>query len=342
MFFIAFFLKYFNGNSQDSKIKFGMYLDTYYSFDVSKPTTNRLYVTQYDRHNEFNLGHALVTGSYTGVKTRANLGLQIGTYPANNYAAEPEKLYQLIHEAYAGYQLFENGWLDVGVFGGHFGYESALAMDRELYSPAFATEYTPYYQSGVRYSHDLSTRTQFRVVLLNGWQNIAETNDAKSFGIGIDHQLSERVSVSYGNYYGNESTLKGEEIMRFHNNLIINTQPTEKFSLIGVADFTTQSNSLSDALFLTIISNYQFSENWSTAARYEFVQDNGEILISSLTGDFEMNIFTLAINHNASKNAALKFEGKYYQGNQNNFEGENGVGKTNFVFNAGIIIRMSE
>ncbi len=341
IFFSALFLKFFNSHSQESKIKFGAYVDAYYVYDISKPFNNsRQYVTQYDRHNEFNISHAILSGTFEDEKIRANLGLHTGSYPINNYSAEPNTLYQAIYEANAGYKISENGWLDVGIFGGHFGYESALAIDRELYSPALATEYTPYYQTGVRYTHDISASTQFRVVVLNGWQNIAETNEHKSVGIAIDHSFTEKFSLSYGNYYGNESIASSTDNFRFHNNLLVKVEPSNNLALIGVVDYTTESNANSDALFLTAIGKYDFSEKWTLAGRYEYVSDKDEILIESITDQFEVQVISLSMNYSATENASLKVESKLYRGSEKIFSGTEGIGDTNFIINAGIMIRV--
>lgn len=336
------FLKYFNAEAQESKIKFGAYLDSYYSYDFSKPLSNRLYVTQYDRHNEFNLNHAILSAAYEGEKIRANLGVHIGTYPANNYSAEPEKFYQNIYEAYAGYQVTDKSWLDIGVFGGHFGYESALGLDRELYSPALATEYTPYYQSGARYTYEFSENTQLRAVVLNGWQNIGETNAHKSFGLAIDHQLSDQLMISYGNYYGNESTTD-EDVMRLHNNFLVSAELTDGLSLTGVLDYTIQDQPGGDdinALFLTFIGSYQLADQWSAAGRYEYVSDEDGILITGITGSFKVNVYSLALSHYATENAAIKLEGKIYDGPERNFQGEEGVGPGLMTVNLGIMVRI--
>lgn len=344
IFIWVFFLKYLNSEAQESKIKFGAYMDTYYSFDFSKPLANRLYVTQHDQHNEFNLNHAFIKASYEEQKVRASLALQTGTYPANNYGAEPEKLYQTIYEAYAGYQVTKKSWLDIGVFGGHFGYESALSLDRELYSPALATEYTPYYQSGARYTYELSEQTQLRAVVLNGWQNIGETNNQKSVGIAIDHTFGSLLSIGYGNYYGNESTVTDQDQMRLHNNLVVKVSPNEDLALVGILDYTLQDSPPSDdqisTIFLTFISQYQLTDQWSAAARYEYVKDRDGLLINGITGQFEVNVVSVSLNYYPTENAAIKLEGKTYKGPDNNFQGEEGVGAGSLVVSGGLAIRI--
>ncbi|RED99775.1 outer membrane beta-barrel protein [Marinoscillum furvescens] len=338
------FLKFYNVNGQDSEMKFGFYLDTYYAYDFSKPTENqRLYVTQHDQHNAFQLNHGIIKGAYDGERVRGSLALQTGTYPANNYSAEPDKLYQMIYEGYAGVKVGKKGWVDVGIFGGHFGYESALAMDRALYSPALATEYTPYYQSGVRYTQPLSENTEIRAVVLNGWQNIGETNNNKAVGLAIDHRFGEQFMVSYGNYYGKEND-GDSAVNRFHNNFLIELAPVNKLKIVAIADYTRQEvPNASDhhtTTFLTGIISYEVIDRWSLAGRYEYVVDQNALLLPAHVGEFIMNIASLTVSHQLNDAANFKLEGKLYRGPYDNFVGENGVGDATIVVSTGLMIKL--
>ncbi|HCX22193.1 MAG: hypothetical protein CMB80_22680 [Flammeovirgaceae bacterium] len=352
IFILGLFLKYFNSQAQDSQMKFGAYLDSYFAFDFNNPTNNsRPYVTQYARHNEFNINHAWLKAQYDSEKIRGSIALQTGTYPQYNYAAEPA-FGQMIYEAYAGYKLTKNGWLDIGIFGGHFGYESALSIDRELLSPALATEYTPYYQTGIKYTHDFSDKTQFRAVVVNGWQNIRETNDAKSIGVALDHQFNDLIFISYGNYYGVDLSAGGD-VWRFHNNAIIQITPSEELSFTGIVDFTLQENAayISDedkkhtASFYTLISSYQFAEKWSVNGRYERVIDQDQVLIVVPVTNFivpengfDQHIISLSLNFNLTENASMKFEPKWYLGPGAYTANSEGA----FVFQAGFAMRIGQ
>ena len=173
-----------SGYSQESNFDVSAYLDFYYAYDFYDPAAKqRQYVTQAARHNEFNLNLGFIQTEYASDNLRGNLAIQIGTYPTANYGGEPNAFAQLIQNASVGVRLGEKTWIDAGVMGGHFGYEGLISMDNELYTQALATEYTPYYQTGVQLSSELSDKLNFRAVVINGWQNIYETNNGKSFGI---------------------------------------------------------------------------------------------------------------------------------------------------------------
>jgi hypothetical protein len=329
--------------AQDSPITFSAYLDTYYSYDFSNSLNNqRLYVTQYDRHNEFNINHAWLKANYNKGKVRSELALQVGSYPINNYGAEPDPFYRMIYSAYVGYQVTEKSWVDVGIMGGHFGYESALALDRELLSPALATEYTPYYQTGLKYTWAVTPNTEIRAVVLNGWQNIVETNNKKSVGLAVDQTIGEKLFLSYGNYYGNERSAAGPDLMRFHNNFIVQYKPQEKLALTGIFDVTNQDSvgTAKNAYFLTGIVSYRLRDEFRVAGRYEYVKDSDRLLINSISPPFDMHVLSVAFDFRPQDNVSFKFEPKLYTGNRRNFQGRDGFGASSLVLNAGFALRL--
>lgn len=350
LFLLILFSEFHCAQAQDAKVNFSAYLDSYYAYDFSRPTSHqRFYITQYDRHNEFNINHAWIKGAYQSEKLRASLALQTGTYVTNNYGAEPEKLYQMIYEAYSGYRITPKSWLDIGVFSGHFGYESALALERELYSPALSTEYTPYYQTGIRYTYNITDQTTFRAVIVNGWQNIGETNDGKSGGLAVDHQANDRIFLSYGNYLGVDQGRVSDQVGRFHQNLITKFQPTSRTLIVLSLDYTYQSDFGDDsantqdegeAFFLTLITKYAFSDHWSLAMRYEYVRDRDEILIDGIADQFDLHVVSTSVNFQPLPNAVFKLEPKLYAGQGDHFFGEKGIGTGAIALNAGFAVRI--
>ena len=333
--FSALFIAAFYSKAQDS-LSFSFYLDTYYTYDFSNPNNNqRQYVTQVARHNEFNFNLALLKTSYQNDHLRANLALQAGTYPLINYA-EPTVLGQILHEANVGVRIGENSWIDAGIMGGHFGYESALSLNNELYSQAFATEYTPYYQTGVQFSTQFSEEVIFRAVVINGWQNIYETNDAKAAGIALDYLLDENFTFGYGNFFGREPS-GTEDALRIHNNVYASYQQ-DGLSATAVLDLTLQEdgNSYENVLFITLIGEYSLRESLSVSGRYEYVQDETNILIG--TQPFQTHILSTSLNYFIRKNIAFRAEGKLYFGNEPIWNVDNGSNYNNQALTTGLTI----
>jgi hypothetical protein len=342
--FMVFGLK---GQETETHFTFSGYMDVYYAYDFNEPADGqKQYVTQTARHNEFNLNMGLLKASYDDGKLRANFGLHTGTYPSTNYAAEPV-LAQLIHEANFGIRLGENTWIDMGIMGGHFGYENVLSIDNEMYTHALVTEYTPYYQTGIQLTHELTHKLIFRATVINGWQNIFETNDAKSVGIDIDYWINDNLLVSYGNYFGNEGD--GGEVIgrkyRFHNNLHASYTAGKLVSTI-IFDITRQElinveDEIGQVIFVTWINGYSITDHWKAGLRYEYVADEDEILFSTLAPGFQTHIITGGINYYPKPNAAIRAELKSYWGEEDIWTSGNEISSSNLMINLGMSLKVN-
>jgi hypothetical protein len=201
------------------RVTFGGFVDTYYAYDAGRPVTldrsfagGGTFTTQPARHNEFNINLAYVEAALAGPRLRGRLALQAGTSVQSNYAAEPTRgaisgpsLARHIQEAYAGYAVTPSLWVDGGVFYSHMGMESWASKDNPTYTRSLTAEYSPYYSSGVRAVWQASPRLAAHLHLVNGWQNISETNTDKGVGIRLDWAATPAATVSYYNFLNNES-----------------------------------------------------------------------------------------------------------------------------------------
>jgi hypothetical protein len=268
-----------NGQQDSSVLTITGFIDAYYYYNFNDPIDNRIpYATQPVNHNEFNINLALLGANYTSDRIRGNLALQVGTYPDVNYDAEPAEIAKIIHEANAGVRIAKDTWLDFGVMAGNLGYEPTLSIDRELYSSAFNTEYTPYYQMAVSLSHQFNEKLTAQVFVSNGWQNIYETNSGKAFAISLNYNVSERWNLYYSNYFGNNGTDSDKKYL-IYNHLNSSFQVSDRFKLAASLDLGVQEEFDSEdegfIFFGMIIADYQFSDHFGIAGRYEYVKDDG-------------------------------------------------------------------
>ena len=327
-------------------IKVSAYLDSYYAYDFSEPITkDRPYVTQAVRHNEFNINWAFVKAEYESEQVRASVGLQTGTYVQSNYAAEPNDLTRMLYDTYAGYKLGEGVWLDVGVFGGLTGYESPLSIENEVYTRALATEFTPYYQTGARLTAELSEKVTLTGVLLNGWQIIQETNDAKSYGFNLNFAISEQWEVNYGNLLGNEGTAATGSKYRIYNHFYVKHSPSDKFHVMLSLDHgmqeTWDSDESANFFFATVIAGWQVSEKVDLGFRYEYVSDDHEILIGTANNlGFNNQIGSISVNFRPVSNIALRSELRVAGGEDLLYEGEEGLYKGTSQFIVGMAVKL--
>ncbi len=69
------------------------------------------------------------------------------------------------------------------------GMESWISRDNPTYTRSLVAEYSPYYQSGVKFTWAPSSRITAQLDVVNGWQNISENNSGKGAGL---HQCASR------------------------------------------------------------------------------------------------------------------------------------------------------
>lgn len=195
------------------KITLGAFVDAYYAYDAGDPLTfDRSYTTQAARANEFNINLAHVEAVMSGARLRGRLALQAGTSVQTNYAGEPANgavsgpsLARHLQEAYVGYKVNDRLWVDAGIFFSNMGAEGWLPSDNLTYTRSLVADFSPYYSSGVRAVFQAAPRLVARVDVINGWQNISETNTDKAVGTRLDYTPKDGVTLSHYLYAGTET-----------------------------------------------------------------------------------------------------------------------------------------
>jgi Putative beta-barrel porin-2, OmpL-like. bbp2 len=291
-------------------IIFDGFIDSYYSYDFMRPKNNeRLYTTQAVRHNEPSINLAYLGAKYSDSKFRGRLAFQGGNSVVANTLYEPNPDLGVIQEAYLGIRVSENAWIDAGVYLGHIGMESWISKNNFTYTRSLLLDYVPYYSTGLRYVNDISSDTHFEFHLMEGWQNISETNSSKSFGFQFKKIINE-FTLSYNNYFGDERVIPGQENrFRTYHNFIVEMTISDRFKWQGSLDFGTQAqqkNSGVDAWQASAISfQYKLSPKSYLAWRAENYLDshqsnvqtgtkNGfQVLGSSVNYDYHFDNNTL-------------------------------------------------
>jgi hypothetical protein len=192
----------------------GAFVDTYYAWDFNRPgpgNLDRSFTTQPARHDEFNVNLAHVELKLSSERTRARLALQAGTSVQSNYAGEPRlggiagpELARHVQEAVAGVRVAPGLWVDAGVYLSHIGQESWISRDNPTYSRSLIADYSPYYETGIKATWSASPKLTAQLHVVNGWQNISETNTDKAVGLRLDYAASSHLVLGYSNFVGNE------------------------------------------------------------------------------------------------------------------------------------------
>jgi hypothetical protein len=226
-------------------VTFGGFIDTYYAYDFNAPTLkDRAYTTQPARHNEFNINLAYLDAKLDTDRFRGRLALQFGTSVLANYAGEPNvglfsgaNPARHLQEAVAGFRIVDRLWVDAGIYLSHIGLESFISKDNWAYTRSLMSDYSPYYQTGVRVSYQPLDQLSMQLHLLNGWQNISENNNQKALGLQVAYAPTSRFSFTYNNFVGIET---GTE-WRFFSDWIAKYSITDQIHLAAVYDLGLQT-----------------------------------------------------------------------------------------------------
>ena len=329
----------------ESPFTFTGYADVYYGYDFSQPlNSSRQYVTQAARHSEFNLNWGYVLAEYAGDRVRSSLGFHTGTYVQTNYAAEPNDLTRMIYQANAGVRLGKAVWVDAGIITPHSGYEGAASLDNEIYTRALATEFTPYYLTGVKLSAPLGEKADLTAVVVNGWQLIAETNTGKSVGVNLQYRPIEPLTLSYGNLIGDEAPrllVAGMEAkVRNYHNLWAKYDLTQQTHVVLSLDYGTQEllNSQEKGRFTSwmAIVNHDIGDKASVAVRMENFTDGDEIIVNATNADeFDLTTASITGTYKVTPDAFLRLEAKAGEASRSIFRTEEGGNTGKFFLLAG-------
>ncbi|WP_214227925.1 porin [Pedobacter sp. B4-66] len=308
---------------EEPKIKVSGYLETYFGYDLNKPTDNNRpgFIYSHNRHNEINLNLGFIKGNYDNGSIRANVAVMAGTYANANLAAEPGVL-KNIYEANAGVKLSKtaNLWLDAGVFSSHIGFESAISKDCWVLTRNISSENTPYYESGAKITYGSNdgkfTATAF---YLNGWQRITRQNgnSQPAGGVQLTWKPTDKITVNYSNYLGTEGA-DSVRVTRFYHNVYGIFQVTDQFGLTLGFDYGTQqkakgSSDKNEVLSPVAIAQYKINSKWAIAGRAEYYQDKDGVFIATGTPNgFKTIGYSLNLDYAPITNAVIRLEGKMY------------------------------
>lgn len=283
--------------SDDSvKVTFGAFINGYYAYDFNRPPNiDRSYTTQPARHNEFNVNLAYVEARIDGARVHGRLALQAGTSVQSNYAGEPtigavsgSTLSRHIQEAFAGYRVADKLWINGGIFFSHIGNETWISRDDWTYSRSFVADFTPYYETGLRALWQATPALTVTAVVVNGWQNISETNSDKAIGIRLDYALSPRATVSYDNFIGNEQPDSLPSRLRIFNEALLKAQVTRALGVELTADYGLErhaSGNGSNAFYIgAAVARYALNPKLALNGRVEYFSDRNGILTSVPAG----------------------------------------------------------
>ena len=328
------------------------FLDVFYVYDFNEPqgTKRQPFLFNHNRHNEFNLNLGLVKFGLEHAKYRANLALQAGTYVNDNMAAEPGVL-KNIFEANIGISLNKKNslWLDAGIMPSHIGFESAISIDDFTLTRSILAENSPYFETGARLTFHPNEKWEIAGLVLNGWQRIQrlEGNSLPSFGTQVSYSPSENTTVNWSTFLGTDDPDETRR-MRYFNNFYGQFRVSQKFEFIAGFDIGAQQRSKGssnyDVWFSPVfIGYYTINNQWKSAIRAEYYQDETGILIPTDTPNgFQTTGLSLNLDYLPIQNIICRIEGRWLNSKDDIFESNAGVTDNNFIIATSIAIKIGD
>ena len=280
--------------SDSTSVRFGGFVDAYFAFDFNRPRTrDRAFTTQPARHNEFNVNLAFLEAVLSGARVRGRFAAQFGTSVQANYRGEPRlgaysgpNVAQFIQEAFIGIKLSPRVWIDAGIHLSHIGSESWISRDNLTYTRSIIADYSPYYQSGVRVTWQPSASVSAMLHVVNGWQNISETNGDKALGGRVDWTVTPGATFSLYSLIGNEAPDSVESQLRIFQGASLKLTPTDRLTLVGTFDLGTQDQGHETSTWYgtALIARVRASQQVAFVYRLERYDDADQVVISTGLG----------------------------------------------------------
>ncbi|WP_210521847.1 porin [Hymenobacter terricola] len=313
------------------------FVDGYYAYDFNHGNTNTRpgFLYSHNRQNEFTINQGIIGVRYDDGKVRGAVGLHAGSYVSANYAAE-DQVFKHIYEAYAGFRPFQKAWLDFGIFGSHIGFESAISKDNWTLTRSLMAENSPYYEAGARFTYEVGPKLTLTGLVLNGWQNIRETNQAKALGTQIQWKPSAKILINSSTFYGNEQPTDSLIRRRYFHDFYFTYAATDRLNLAVVFDVGKQksaNNSSHDTWHTgAAFVKYKLADQFSTTLRGEYYYAERGVIINSIKpaltdADFRAAGGSLNLDYLPTANVAFRIEGRFLRSRDAIFQHDAGVSR---------------
>ena len=338
-----------SGPQTSTLLSFTGFAEAYYSYDFNKPPDNNrpFFLYSHNRHNEFNVNLAFLSGRYSAERIRANISLAVGTYMNANYAAEPGVL-KNIYEASVGVKIMKtkNLWIDAGIFPSHIGFESAHSPSCLVLTRSILAENSPYYEGGAKitYTSD-NSKWLFSALALNGWQRIQRVsgNSLMSWGSQITFTPSDKISFNYSTFFGTDKP-DSLRLWRIFHDVYGIFHLTDKLELIMGIDAGQEQVSKGSSDYNTWyggagILQYAINDNWALAIRGEYYSDGNGVIISTGTPNgFKTSGFSLNIDRSIGEHLLWRTEFRIFSSKDEIFMKDNVAQKNNSAFTTSLAI----
>lgn len=308
------------------KWKIGGYIDTYFGSSLySASKSSRPFFVSSAQNNQANINLAYAELKFENNWFRMNVAPGVGSYMRANYAAEKENN-KYIFEANAGFRVSKkyNAWIDGGILDSPYSSEGPVSRDQLLYSRSFAPEFVPYYLSGVRLTIQPSDRWSFKLMRLNGWQQITDQNFKKSIGTSLTIKTGNYSELTYNTYFGDERSFYNLNFrMRAFHDIYLKVSDHQKWDAAFGGYLGIQNQAYRSQMpwwQINVMGKRTFSQRASLSGRVEYFSDPNKVMVQVPESEFRVFSTGTCLNLQVGKNTLFRIDGRYFLASEKIYE----------------------
>jgi hypothetical protein len=313
---------------------FGFYVDAYvnWELDNGKDTSNIApYYANCPYLDKIRLNVAAIEVLYNADKVRGKLQLQWGDAP--NLLASPEKQFiKTMRQAFFGFRIVKDLWIDIGYQFTPVGIESAWPVTNWISTASMCGYFEPGAVLGVKVSYKFSEKVNGGLMFGSPYSLAYQQTDHVAGILYINYIPLKNLTLSYNNMFGNQA-LKNAGIRNnlLYNDVCIAYNPIQDLGIVGQFDFAFQTNSqmapdtnkVASMCSGFIQARYGFLKHFSISGRYEYYHDpdgflSGTYTYYSKTTGLTTNGFSVSLEYKPVAISYIRVEYKYMHANEGN------------------------
>lgn len=304
------------------------FVDAYYSYNFNRPADRKNQLRNFDLDsNAFTLSLAelVIQKAPSPVGFRIDMdygpttdfvhGGPIGVHPQSHPATTEAETFKNIQQAYVSWvaPIGRGLTIDFGKFVTHMGSEVIESKDNWNYSRSFLFSWAiPYYHAGIRASLPVSDSLTINGYIYNGWNNVFENNNAKTFGAEIVLNPLPGLTIVQNWVGGKEPSGTFGANINWRNvwDTVVTFAPTDNLAFMLNYDYGTEKSNAAgvpDPRWTGVAGYVRFAPNdWlAFIPRLEWYRDNGGFTTGATQTLYEV---TLTNEFKISKNLLTRLE----------------------------------
>jgi hypothetical protein len=259
-------------------------VDGYWSYNTNTPNVPAGSANRFNnyrafdiRDQSFSLNYGEIAVEYKPMNVGVRVDFGFGDAADIVHAAEPagQDLWRHIQQAYVS-ATKDKLTLDFGKFVTPLGAEVIETKDNWNYTRGLLFTWAiPFYHMGAKATYVASDRATIAGYVVNGWNNVRDTNTDKSVGLLGSFKPTERLALTANYLFGKENPATDDTRQVFDGVATYTISP-DRVSLMANYDYGFDRDFSGDRVIWQGIAAYgkaKLSDALTVAGRYEFFDD---------------------------------------------------------------------